>query len=75
VDVRRSVKVGDLVELQSPVLHVSGFLKPGIVGIVIVIDEPQIIFDDESLATAQVIFGNEKVGCHRRELEIINESR
>ena len=69
------MKIGDLVELQSAVLHVSGFLKPGAVGIIIAIDEPQIIFDDESLAAAQVMFGNEKVGCHRMELEIVSENR
>ena len=69
------MKVGDLVELQYGVQHVSGFLKPGALGLVIAIEEPQMIFENQPLATAQVMFGNEKVGCHRRELEVINESR
>ena len=69
------MKVGDLVELQSGVQHVSRFLKPGTLGIVIAIFEPQMIFENQSLATAQVMFGNDIVGCHRRELEVISESR
>ena len=69
------MKIGDLVELQSGIQHTSGFLKPGALGIVIEIEKSQMIFENQPLATAQVIFGNEKVGCHRRELEIINESR
>ena len=69
------MKVGDLVQLQSGVQHISGFLKPGIRGIVIAMHEPQMIFEDQPLATAQVMFGNETVGCHRRELEIVNASR
>ena len=69
------MKVGDLVELQSGVQHVSGFFKPGVLGIVIAIEEPQMIFENQPLATAQVMFGNETVGCHRRELEVISEGR
>ena len=69
------MKVGDLVELQYGVQHVSGFLKPGALGLVIAIEEPQMIFENQPLATAQVMFGNETVGCHRRELEVISESR
>jgi len=69
------VKVGDLVELQSGVQHVSGFFKPGVLGIVIAILKPQMIFENQPLATAQVMFGSEIVGCHRRELEVIGESR
>ena len=69
------MKPGDLVELQYGIQHVSGFLRPGAVGIVIAIEEPQMIFKDLPLATAQVMFGNETVGCHRRELEVISEGR
>ena len=69
------MKVGDLVQLQSGVQHTSGFLKPGIHGIVIAIHEPQMIFENQPLATAQVMFGNETVGCHRRELEVVSEGR
>ena len=69
------MKVGDLVELQSGVQHVSGFLKPGTLGLVIAIEEPQMIFENQPLAIAQIVFGSETVGCHRRELKVVSENR
>jgi len=67
------LKVGDLIELQSGVQHVSGFLKPGALGIIIAIEKPQMIFENQPLATAQVMFGSEIVGLHRCEMGILNE--
>ena len=69
------MKVGDLIELQSGVQHVSGFLKPGALGIIIAIEEPQMIFENQPLATVQAMFGSEIVGCHRKELEVISANR
>jgi len=61
------MKAGDLVELQSKIHHVSGVYKPGEVGIVIVID------DRVAHERVEVMFGNEAVGCHRRELENVSK--
>ena len=60
---------GDLVALRAKIHHVSGVYKPGSVGIIITID------DRVAHERVEVMFGNEAVGCHRRELEIIGEGR
>ena len=63
------MKAGDLVGLRSKIHHVSGVYKSGTVGIIIAID------DRVAHERVEVMFGNEAVGCHPRELEVMGESR
>ena len=63
------MKAGDLVELRSKIYHVSGVYKSGAVGIIIAFDERV------AHERVEVMFGNKAVGCRRRHLEVISESR
>ena len=63
------MKVGDLVELRAQIHHVSGVYCPGAIGVIVAIDN-RVAHD-----RIEVMLENEAVGCHRRELEMINESR
>ena len=58
------MKVGDLVELRSKIHHASGVYRSGTIGMIVMIDKH-----------IQVIFGDEVVGCHWRELGVVDESR
>jgi hypothetical protein len=62
------MKVGDLVELRTQIHHVSGVYGPGAIGMIVMIDD-RVAHD-----RVEVMLENEAVGCHRRELEVINES-
>lgn len=58
------MKVGDLVELQKNIYHVSGLCVAGTIGI-LVRARPHHI---------EVRFADKAVWCHFEELEIISES-
>ena len=67
-----SVRTGDLVRLKRLISHVSGTYSPGIVGIVIGVQEPS---PKDPAAYAEVKFKRGIVTCYWGELEVISESR